>query len=176
MDAISKAVSIVNSGQEGLNAANAAVTDAQQALEGISNFKDTLPLEVDRELLERRIEAKKQKIQSEIDQLKLEAEERAIEFAKQKLEEFALGKLPEIPKLPVIDPKIIQTVLLFNREKLFETLKQITTRENLKKSREVFTYPITPLEPKLPETETVSSITEQIPTEINIPNLPFTQP
>ena len=96
----------------------------------------------------------KKQIEAEVHQKKVEAEviiqnakALAIDTAKTKLKEgFAglLPKAPAIPKLDILDPKILAQLAYAKAKQEVADLRQKVSRENLKKSKEAFTFPMKP--------------------------------
>jgi hypothetical protein len=137
----------------------------------------------------------KKQIEAEVHQKKVEAEviiqnakALAIDTAKTKLKEGFVGllpKLPAIPKLPILDPKILAQLAYAKAKQEVVDLRQKVSRENLKKSKEAFTFPMKPPTsipkmpkipelPKLPDIKLPSVPAVKIPkiTDINIPTVP----
>lgn len=118
-----------------------------------------IPLTKDPELLKQQAKAEAQKIvgekQNEIQQLK----EKKIEELKDKaakLAPLAAVGVALFLKLPVLDPKLLATIAFLKAQKELREAKQKISKENLKKAKENFTYPIKPPTglpqiPKVPE-------------------------
>lgn len=127
-----------------------------------------LPTTKDPELLKQQAKAEAQKLigekQNELQQIK----EKKIEELKDKASKLgpllALG-VGLFLKLPTFDPKLLATIAFLKAQKELRELKQKVSKENLKKAKENFTYPIkpptpspTPPPPPLPEAGGPSSV------------------
>jgi hypothetical protein len=127
----------------------------------------------------------KKQIEAEVHKKKVEAEviiqtvkALAIDTAKTKLKEgFAglLPKVPAIPKLPILDPKILAQLAYAKAKQEVADLRQKVSRENLKKSKEAFTFPMKPPTsipkiPKIPELPKLPDI--KLPSIPKLPELP----
>lgn len=137
-----------------------------------------LPIQEDPELLLKKKEAESLEKKIELEELKKQVEEDSIEFAKEQLKKLVTQFVP-IPKLPVIDPKIIQAALLAKKIKDQKKEKQKNVKANAKKAKEIYTYPMKsrknlitqmPELPKLPELPDLPNLPE-LPNVPNIPNL-----
>jgi hypothetical protein len=136
----------------------------------------------------------KKQIEAEVHQKKVEAEviiqnakALAIDTAKTKLKEGFVGllpKVPAIPKLPILDPKILAQLAYAKAKQEVADLRQKVSRENLKKSKEAFTFPMKPPTsipkmpkipelPKLPDINLPSVPAVKIPklTDVNVPKI-----
>lgn len=109
-----------------------------------------LPTTKDPELLKQQAKAEAQKLigekQNELQQIK----EKKIEELKDKASKLgpllALG-VGLFLKLPAFDPKLLATIAFLKAQKELRELKQKVSKENLKKAKENFTYPIKPPTP-----------------------------
>lgn len=103
-----------------------------------------LPTVKDPRLLKQELEAEIQARISLLEEQKQKVQDEVAEGLKKALElyfMFALRSFP-IPKLPIIDPKTLAWLAYLRVKNEIMQLKQLVSRENLKKSKEKFTYPI----------------------------------
>jgi phage host-nuclease inhibitor protein Gam len=121
-----------------------------------SKIKD-LPLEKNTDLIKKQLEAEYLRKKAEVEEYALGKKDELIELGKQKIIEIAVTKLPSLPKLPIIDPKILQSVTIAKQLKELYKQKQTSGRENLTKGKMAYTYPLKAI----------------IETVQNVPELPF---
>lgn len=171
----SKAVAAAKTAALGVASSVAATAVGAKAMAIASNPAlnklKKIPITKDPELLKQQAKAEAQKIvgekQNELQQIK----EKKIEEMKDKvgkLASLAAGAISLFIKLPIIDPKLIATIAFLKAQKELREAKQKMSKENLKKAKESFTYPIKPSKqlpqiPKLPEIPKVPEI-PKIPT------------
>jgi hypothetical protein len=118
-----------------------------------------LPITKDPVLIKKEKEAEVLKKKTEAEELKLNAKQILINEGKTKLKDFIVASIPFPPKLPFIDPKIIQAVDIAKQLKKLAGEKKETSKNNLEKGKETYTYPLTPVKkteptpepPKIPE-------------------------
>jgi hypothetical protein len=170
-DAITRASALATAETQGtLSDATPATKDALPTPPSPEDLLGDLPLDVDPELLLRQKEAEALELQAKLQEKILVDKEEIIENTKEKITGLGKGILFSLlPKLPLIDPKILQAVALAKQIKsLYEQRKKIS-KENLSKGKELYSYPMTPITPEIPD----------IPTELpqisrpTIPNLPL---
>lgn len=143
------------------------------------NIKDQLPIQPDPELIKKEAMAKAQTIRADAEVMLQQKKEEEINKLKEKVEQAAAPFSPLIGlflKLPILDPKFIAWLTYQEAKLKIQELKQKASKENIKKSKEAFTFPMkkpTKLElgqlPKL-ETPKIPEI-PKLPT-IKLPNLP----
>lgn len=123
-----------------------------------------IPLTKNPELLKQQAKAEAQKIigekQNELQQLKEKKTEELKDKAA-KLASLAVGAVSLFIKLPILDPKLIATIAFLKAQKELREAKQKISKENLKKAKENFTYPIKP--PKgIPKISKVPDIPQKL--------------
>lgn len=125
--------------------ANARLSDLEYDVSGISDRIEKLPNVKTPELLKREIEARVQLELSSVSVKRQEIEEEVADKLKRALELYVAFQMRRIPypKLPVFDPKTVAWNAYLKIRNEISELKQKISKENLKKSREKFTYPIT---------------------------------
>lgn len=166
-------------------AADSAISSALTSVD-LKNPTDEilskLPIQQNPEVLLKQKEAEALEKKVEFEETKRKIEEDSIGFAKEKLKELALQFIP-IPKLPTIDPKIIQAALLAKKIKDQKKEKQKNLRANAAKAKEIYSYSmkprlgLVPQIPKLPELPQLPELPElpqlpELPELPNIPNVP----
>lgn len=132
------------------------------------------------EIVKKQIEAEIQDKKVQLDTILQLAKQEAVDTAKAQLKEgFAglLPKLPTIPKLPILDPKFIAQLAYARAKQEVSDFRQKLSKENLKKSKEAFTFPMKPqltipTMPKIPELPKLPDIKlPQLPT-VKLPSIP----
>jgi hypothetical protein len=132
------------------------------------------------EIVKKQIEAEIQDRKVQIDTVVQLAKEQSVDTAKTQLKEGFVGllpKVPAIPKLPILDPKFIAQLAYARAKQEVADFRQKLSKENLKKSKEAFTFPMKPsltipTIPKIPELPKLPNITlPQLPT-IALPSIP----
>lgn len=178
-DPIQSAVNLSTAAAAGVaaSAATAAVTSVANAIPaGVNDALKKLPLTKDPELLKQMAMAEAQKLVGEA-QAKLQNEkETRIEELKSKalvLAPLAAAAVSLYLKLPILDPKILATLAFLKAQQEFRELKQKASKQNLKKAKETFTFPMKPPRsftdlPKLPSIPQIPDI----PTLPNVSRLP----
>lgn len=121
-----------------------------------------LPKIKDPELTKKQVEAEAQKKISETKLKALEAKDQALQAVKGAALGAVLGKLPKPPKLPKLPspPSVAAGLALVKKLKETEKERRKTTKENMKKSVEAFTFPIKPKlsVPTLPKPPVIKDI------------------
>jgi hypothetical protein len=136
-----------------------------------------LPIQSDPEMLKKETEARAQEYKSQAEELVQEKKEQEINKLKQRLEQSAGRFAPAVGlflKLPISDPKFRAALSYEKAKQKIRELKQKASKENLKKSKEAFTFPMKPpVKPELGQLPQVPQVPKipQIPT-INLPILP----
>jgi hypothetical protein len=176
MDAAKKASGQATGTASGqANAALGNVTgQATAALDNINGQLENLPDVKDVELLIKQNKAKAQKKITKVQEQLLTKKQLAVRILTMGLKSFALASIPSL-KIPLIDPKILQGILIAKQLKKLLKDKRKITKKLLKENVEAFAYPIAPkiklpAVPNIPALPTIPEIPE-IP-EINIPELP----
>jgi len=184
-DAISNAISATKSNLSGAAgaAASAALGNAQAAAmaklppaagDAAEKLKK-LPITKDPELLKQHAKAVAQKLVGEAQNKLQQERDKKIEELKDKaafLGPILAAGLALYIKPPVLDPKALATIAFLKAQKELRDLKQKISKENLKKAKENFTFPMKP--PKIngiPQIPEVPKIPE-IPTFSKLPKLP----
>jgi hypothetical protein len=122
---------------DGLDARAAATRDAM-----VQDIQD-LPLIADAALLERRIQATQLEMQT-IAQEKVETiKSELVDKLRSEIANITIPVLPIPPKLPLLNPKILQTTAMLRQLKQLITNRTAHSRTALKKGREMFSYPTT---------------------------------
>lgn len=141
-----------------------------------------LPTTKDPELLKKQAKAEAQKLRGEAEAKLQQAKDKKIEELKDKasaLAPLAMAGVALFLKLPVLDPKILATLAFLKAQEELRELKQKVSKENLKKAKENFTFPMKPptslsgipkipAVPKIPELPTIPTSLPSLP---NIPKL-----
>jgi hypothetical protein len=175
-----RATSIANSSQEKLN----QLADPRTALDAAKNLSPIkeLPIQPDPELLKKQAIAEAQKIRSQAEQMLQQKKEEEIAKLKDKVEKSAAPFAPLVGlflKLPIADPKFLAQLTYEKGKQKIRELKQKASKENLKKSKEAFTFPMKPpvrLElGQVPQVPEIPKIPE-IPTSTSVNNNPPTSP
>jgi hypothetical protein len=171
-----RANAVAKSAQEQLN--NLADPDAAiNAAKDLLPVKE-LPIQPDPELIKKEAEAEAQKYKSQAEELIQQKKEEEIDKLKQRVEQAAGPLAPAVGlflKLPIADAKFLAYTAYVEAKQKIRELKQKASKENLKKSKEAFTFPMKPpvkLElAQLPQVPQIPKIPE-IP-KITLPNLPI---
>ena len=151
-----------------------AAGQATAALDNITGQLENLPDVKDVELLIKQNKAKAQKKITKVQEEFLTKKQLAVRILTMGLKSFALASIPSL-KIPLLDPKILQGILIAKQLKKLLKDKRKITKKLLKENVDAFTYPISPkiklpTTPNIPTLPTIPTIPE-IP-EINIPELP----
>lgn len=151
-----------------------ATGQATAALDNINGQLENLPDVKDIELLIKQNKAKAQKKITKVQEELLIKKQLAVRILTMGLKSFALASIPSL-KIPLLDPKILQGILIAKQLKKLLKDKRKITKKLLKENVEAFTYPISPKIklPTIPNIPTLPTIPEipEIP-DINIPELP----
>jgi hypothetical protein len=116
-------------------------------LEIVQAQLDQLPIQPDLELIKKEMEAQVQTVRAEVEQLLQQRKEEEINKLRDRVETLAGPFVPAIGiflKLPTKDPKILAYTAFAAAKKKIRQLKQQASKENLKKSKEAFTFPMKP--------------------------------
>lgn len=103
-----------------------------------------LPTVKDPRLQRRQAEAEAQRIQTEVQRKLMESKETLVEDTKQKISQFKslIPRLPSIPKLPISDAKVLAELQFAKLKARVLAEKQNLSKKNLKKSKELFKFPM----------------------------------
>jgi hypothetical protein len=152
------------------------LSDPQNLLKSIPRLDKELPIQPDPELLKKQAMAEAQKLRSEAEQFLQQKKEEELAKIQDKVDlvaGLASKALGLYLKMPIIDPKFLAYMAYLKAKQKIRELKQKASKENLKKSKEAFTFPMKPpLKVEitgLPAVE-IPKIPE-IP-KVNLPNLP----
>lgn len=137
-----------------------------------------LPIQADPELLKKEAMAKAQTLRADAEQMLQQKKEEEINKLKDRAENLIPPQLIAAAGLflvlPITDPKFLATIAYQKAKTKIKELKQKASKENLKKSKEAFTFPMKPptkLElgelPKIPEVPKIPEIPK-----LNVPRLP----
>jgi hypothetical protein len=126
------------------------------------DLKALLPIQKDPELIIREQQAKVLNAKATAEEKLLTLEDEAIAKAKGLLKTLTIPVIKFPPKLPLLDPKVLQAIVIAKKVKLLEKLKQKLSRANLKRASKVYQYPLKP--PPVPPVPKLN-----LPT---IPNIP----
>jgi hypothetical protein len=130
-------------------------------LESLTKYKDT-------ELIKKEAEARVMTLVADKQQEILAQKDEIEKQVAEKLELLMTLYLAFPPKLPVINPKALAKKAYEQGKKELRELKQSLSKENLKKGKEAFKYPMKPKElsvPKIPEIP-------KLPPLPKLPNIP----
>jgi hypothetical protein len=163
-----------------ISAASAAVPPgATAAAEKLKK----LPITKDPELLKQQAKAEAQKLAGEVQNKLQQEKDKKIEELKDKavfLGPLLAAGVALYLKPPILDPKALATVAYLKAQKELRELKQKVSKDNLKKAKETFTFPMKPptslsgFPPKIPEIPTIPPLptVPQIPKLPDLPKLP----
>jgi hypothetical protein len=188
-DTKNKLESVGQQGSGEWNRANAVAGSAQEQLNNLADpdaainaAKDLLPvkelpIQPDPELIKKEAEARAQEYRSQAEELIQQKKEEEINKLKRRLEQAAgpfISAFGLFPKLDILNAKFLAYIAYVEAKQKIRDLKQKASKENLKKSKEAFTFPMKPpvkLElGQLPQVPQIPKIPE-IP-KITLPNLP----
>lgn len=166
------------------NAKGAAIAAATAAVPPVAAAAaeklKKLPTTKDPELVKTQAKAEAQKLKGELESKLQQEKDKKIEELKDKASVLAPLVVPGIAlflKLPILDPKILATLAFLKAQQEFRELKQKASKENLKKAKENFTFPMKPPTslggiPKIPEVPKIPKL-PTIPTSLpSLPNIP----
>lgn len=167
--------SLANTVGDAIDAVNGNLNAANNAINSLNNKLDSLPLDVDPEVLLRQKEAEILKKQAEIEELVLRKKEELLGITKEDILAMAIPKIPSLPKLPVLDPKILAQYALAEARKAAAELKRKKTSLNVKRAAVVLKYPIKPKRnlrlPQIPQIPTPNVPNLDVPS-IEVPEIP----
>jgi hypothetical protein len=157
--------------------ANAAADAAQAKLDELAKFKDPEFIKKEAEARAMALVADKQQ---ELLAQKAEIENQVTEKLTILTDGLALALAVYLafpPKLPAIDVKALAKKAYQKTKKEIRELRQKVSKENLKKGKETFKYPMKPKElsiPKIPEIPKLPPIPQipEIPSIPRVPNIP----
>lgn len=163
IDAISSAVSKTNvKNLISITAGSASVA----ATATVSSIKTKLPIIPDPALIKKQAEATAQLKVTDAKEKALKLKDIAVATAKSAVVAAVAGKLRSlIPKLPVVDPKILQALSVAKKIKDLAKERKAASVENLSKNKETFKFPMkpqitvpkVPVIPKIPDVRTIAS-------------------
>lgn len=142
-----------------------------KSLEDVGLKKPELPIQPDPELLKKEAIAIAQTIRSDAEamlQQKKEEELGKIRDGVETASNLAAKAVGLYIKMPLIDPKFLAFMAYMKAKEKLRELKQKASKENLKKSKEAFTFPMKP--PKRLDLAQLSKISE-LPKIPKIPNI-----
>jgi hypothetical protein len=168
VDVIDTAITVA---REQLNTSNITSTanriispiNTQTVNASVQDLKGKLPVQKDPRLIAREAEANALEIKTTTERKLLNLKETTLERLKTTLNRLTLPTISFPPKLPLLNPKILQTSILAKQVKAAITLKQKLSRQNLKKASEVYEYPLSavattaPINSPLPITQSPST-------------------
>jgi hypothetical protein len=163
------------------SAANSLKSDAlNKANESAEELLNKLPLKKDPRLLRKEAEAEVLEKKAEAERLLQQAKEFTVADAKDKILELGvsfLPKPPKIPPIPLIDPRLLAFIAYIKLKNEIKKLKQSVSKQNLKKSKDTFKYPMKPQLaipklPKIPELPLKPPSLPALPTIPKVPALP----
>jgi hypothetical protein len=129
-----------------------------------------LPLDKDPLLIARQKEAEALEIKAKVSEARLVSKDRAVESAKDGIKVAVAVGGSNMPKLPVLDKKILDGIALAKQLKNLYKERSKVSKENLKKGKELYSYPIGKITPI--SLETLESEVP-IPKVPSVPKLPF---
>jgi hypothetical protein len=146
--------------------ANLLVSDKADLLK--DSLVGKLPLDKNPELILRQKQAEILEKKAKVDELLAVDAEEKIEELKATLKALALASLPGVPKLPVIDPKILQGVAIAKQIKALIKQRSALAKLALSKGKELYSYPVK----KLKSQKTLADAASGLPTLPDRSNLP----
>ena len=167
---------IVGTANASIDQTNAAADAAQAKLDALAKYKDP---EFIKKEAEARVMALVADKQQELLAQKTDIENQVTEKLTLLTETLALALTVYLafpPKLPAIDVKALAKKAYAKTKKELQDLRQQVSKENLKKGKETFKYPMKPKEltiPKIPEIPKLPPIPKipEIP-KISLPTIP----
>ena len=167
---------IVGTANASIDQTNAAADAAQAKLDALAKYKDP---EFIKKEAEARVMALVADKQQELLAQKTDIENQVTEKLTLLTEALALALTVYLafpPKLPAIDVKALAKKAYAKTKKELQDLRQKVSKENLKKGKETFKYPMKPKEltiPKIPEIPKLPPIPKipEIP-KISLPTIP----
>lgn len=136
----------------------------QQVTDQLDGLVSKLPTDKDTELIKRKIEAEKLEIKARLDAIKLNLKDVVLDELKEKVASIELPSIPFPPKIPVIDPKLLQAYAIAKQFKDLYKERQKLSRKNLERGKEIFSYPMKEIPARLRD-----GLPEQV---TNLPQLP----
>jgi hypothetical protein len=182
IDAIDKAAAQANgqfnqATQDIEGKAAAAVDNLQNQAAELLNSLPTVP---DPLLLARQKEAEILDKLAELERKQIELQEIGLDDVKENIRNLIIPTLPIPLKIPLISPKALLAVVLAKREKLLAELRKLKSKKNLKKGKELYSYPLKPPTslqlpsrpqlPKIPDIPTLPSL-PSVPSAPKIPSV-----
>lgn len=133
------------------------------SLEDVGLKIPELPIQPDLELLKKEAMARAQTLRAEAEQMLQQRKEEEINKLKERVESLVPPQLIAaaglLLVLPIIDPKFLAWLAYQKAKQKIKELKQIASKENLKKSKEAFSFPMKP--PARTELGQLSAISEK---------------
>lgn len=151
--------------------ANAVIDSVNKQLENLDRLNQLkeLPIQPDPELLKKEAMARAQTLRSDAETMLQQRKEEEINKLKEKAEALIPPALIKaaglLPVLPILDPKILAWLAYQKIKQEIKNLKQKASKENIKRSKEAFTFPMKP--PKRLELGNISQL--EVP---KIPEIP----
>lgn len=144
----------------------------EETLSKVDTIKDEkiskLPIVKNLDLIKKQKEAEFHTKKTELERKKQELEEIGVDDVKAKLKGFATQTVKSslLPKLPTVDPKFLAAISFAKKLKEVRDKKQQVSKENLKKSTEMYTFPIKKVSPVTePPTPLPPPVPPDIPTK-----------
>lgn len=178
-DAIDKAVNLTKQKNSLLNdkLLNKNITENIKVPQNLQDKINKLPLQKDPRLIALEKEAEVLEKKAEVERKIELAKEFTLSDAKDKA--FELGQsflptIPAIPAIPLVDPRLLAWLAYIKLKEQLKKAKQMVSKQNLKRSTEVFKYPLKPNKsltelPSVPNLPTIPQI-PKIPTLPQIPS------
>ncbi len=147
------------------------------SLEDLKGMVPELPIQPDPELLKKEAMARAQTLRADAEKLVQQRIEQELGKTRDAIE--TAGKLAALAvgfyfKAPLLDPKYLAYIAYMKAKEKLRELKQKASKENLKKSKEAFTFPMKPPRridlselPKIPDIPKIPEIPK-----VNLPKLP----
>lgn len=136
---------VVNKASEALTKLN--TLEITPLVSTVAQSLPKLPVQIDSSLLKKIAEARAQTIKAEAELLLQKAKEEELTNLKNRVNRLAPA-FPSLPgfflKLPITDPKYLAHLTFLEAKERIRELKQKASKENLKKSKEAFTFPMKP--------------------------------
>jgi hypothetical protein len=165
------AAAVTDTANAAIGQANAAASAAQAKLDALAKFKDPEFIKKEAEARAMALVADKQQ---EVLAQKAEIEKQITEKLTILTDGIALALtiyLAFPPKLPAIDVKALAKKAYQKTKKEIRELRQKISKENLKKGKETFKYPMKPKELSIPKIPEIPKLPE-IPKIPDVPKLP----
>lgn len=141
-----------------------------QPTQNLKQKLDNLPTETDPSLIKRQREAEALEIKAKISESQLITQDEVVEKIKSGIRGTISSRLSGMIRRPTLDSRILQSITVAKQlKKLYEQRNKIS-KENLKKGRELFSYPINKINPISLETLQEETPPPKKPT---VPQIPF---